>query len=112
MDKRLLIVVALVVVAIAALLVRGVGGADEPPAAAGPMDKAAVQACKDFKAGYPGAKSQGARLRLSDKVMRSTMDTDNDALADRAAELGRSADDGDKVWKQHADAFSAACQGR
>lgn len=111
MNNRILAVVAVIALIAVALLVRssmaGDGDGDAPQKA--PLDAAAVKACDDFASGYPKAKSQAARLRLADVVLQSTMDTENDPIADRASELGRDADD-DKQWRAHASAFTDACK--
>jgi hypothetical protein len=108
-NNRILAVVAVIALIAVALLVRGsmAGDGDAPPKA--PLDAAAVKACDDFASGYPKAKSQAARLRLADVVLQSTMDTENDPIADRASELGRDADD-DKQWRAHASALTDACK--
>jgi hypothetical protein len=109
LDRRTLIVIAVIAVVAAALLFRGSGQGEQAPAA-GPLDAGATQACDDFAAGYPGAKSRTARLGLADKIMQSTGDTENEAIRQRATELGRGANDGDKEWKTRADALTDACE--
>lgn len=107
-NKRTLAIVAVIALVAVALLVRGATAGDDAPAKA-PLDAAAVKACDDFAAGYADAETQAARLRLADVVLQSAMDTENDSIADRAAELGRDADD-DKQWRTHATAFTDACK--
>jgi hypothetical protein len=108
LDKRTLIIVAVVVVVGVALLARSFGGPGDAGNAGQALDAAAVKACDDFAAGRPGAKAAAARLSLADKVTKSTMDTDNDAIADAAVALGQDADDS-RQWQAHADAFTKAC---
>jgi hypothetical protein len=109
LDRRTLIVLGVIAVIAVALMFRSSGQGEQAPEA-GPLDAGATQACDDFAAGYPKAKTQTARLGLSDKIMQSTGDTDNEAIRLRATELGRSANDGDKEWKSHADALTDACE--
>ncbi len=73
------------------------------------LDNAAVKACDDFAAGSAAARSQTARLGLADKVTASATRSDNDAVRDRAMELGRNADETNAVWRTSATAFSQAC---
>lgn len=109
LDKRILIIAGIVILAVVAFLFRGSAGQDEGQPK-GPLDAAAVKACDDFAAGWNDAKSQAARLRLADRVMVSTRDTENDTIADRAAEVGRSADDGGQQWKDTSAALTTACR--
>jgi hypothetical protein len=108
LDKRMLVIVAVVVVVGVALLARGWGKSGDAADARQPLDAAAVQACDDFAAGRSAARSSAARLSLADKVTKSTMDTENDVIADQAVPLGRDADN-DREWRVHADAFTKAC---
>ncbi|MFG1605109.1 hypothetical protein [Actinoplanes sp. NPDC049265] len=108
LDKRTLIIVAVVVVVGVALLARSFGGSGDSGKAAQALDAAAVKACDDFAAGRSAAETAAARLSLADKVTKSTMDTDNDAIADQAVALGQDADDS-RQWRAHADAFTKAC---
>ena len=95
LDKRSLIVVAAVVVVGFALTQ--------------PLDAGAKQACNDFGAGREDAKTPAARLQLADKVVKSTMDTENEAVADAATALGRDTDD-NRQWRVHADGFTKTCR--
>ena len=101
------------VVGIVALLVIGVlvarnGRKDD--SGPGRMDTPAAQACTDFADGYPHAKTKAARLALADKVTHSSSESDNKTIADRAAEMGRSASDSTAQWKRSASALTDACQ--
>jgi len=109
LDKRSLIVVAAVVVVGFALLAQGWGGADGTQEQTQPLDAGAKRACDDFGAGREDAKTPAARLQLADKVVKSTMDTENEAVADAATALGRDTDD-NRQWRVHADAFTKTCR--
>jgi hypothetical protein len=76
----------------------------------GRMDTPAAQACTDFAAGYPHAKTKADRLALADKVTHSAGASANKTIVDRATALGRSASDSTTQWKQTATALTDACQ--
>ena len=107
LDKRQIAVFAVAGLAIVALLAsRGAGGDDGP----GTLDPAADRACSDFAAGYQRARGESARLKLADKVTASSGRTDNDAIADRAAEMGNAANETDAIWRSSSDALLKACR--
>ena len=107
LNKRQLAVFAVAGVAIVALLVgRGASGSDGP----GTLDPAAEQACSDFAAGHQRARSESARLRLADRVTASSSRTENDAIADRAVEVGNAANETNAVWRSSSDALLQACR--
>jgi hypothetical protein len=76
----------------------------------GRMDTPAAQACTDFADGYPHAKTKAARLALADKVTKSSSESDNKTIADRATKMGRSASDSTVQWNKSATDLTGACQ--
>lgn len=107
LNRRQIVIGAVVLlVAVAALF----ASRSEQAAGPGVADSAATRACTDFAAGYGDAKTKTARLGLADKVMESSVQTDNDLIRDRAAEMGRSANDTDREWKTTGDALLNACE--
>lgn len=106
LNKRSLVIAVVAVLALWALLASRSG--DDQQAA--PLDSAADRACTDFAAGYPRARTEAARLTLADKVAASSAKTGNDAIADRAAAMGRSADESDAAWRASGDALLDACR--
>lgn len=107
LSKRQITAVAVAGVAVLALLVsRGRGGDSGPQA----VDAPAHQACADFAAGYPKAKSKTARLSLADKVTANSSKSDNDLIRKRAAAMGASANDSDTEWRAAGDALTSACR--
>ena len=107
-SRRALTVLAVAGLAGVALLVsqaRG-GGTEE----AGTLDNAAVRACDDFAAGAGRARSDTARLALADKVTASAAETGNDAIRNRALELGRRADETNADWRTASTALTQACR--
>ena len=99
--------VAVVAVAVLALMVsRGRGGDSGPEA----IDAHARQACADFAAGYPKARSKTARLALADKVTANSSKSENDEIRKRAAAMGASANDSDAEWRAAGDALTTACR--
>ncbi|WP_306214793.1 hypothetical protein [Actinoplanes sp. RD1] len=109
LSRQQLIVLGIAVLVVVALLFSRANG-DDAAQGPGPLDAAAGQACTDFDAGYPDARTKTARLALADKVMQSTGKSENDQIAERAAELGRSAGDGGTEWKTSAGALTTACR--
>jgi hypothetical protein len=107
LNRRLIAVVAIVLVGLFGLLAHRSTGSGGGTAK---LDGAAEQACSDFAAGYSRARTTAARLRLADKVMASSQHSDNDEVAKRAAEMGRSADDGTAAWRAGAGALTKACR--
>ncbi|GAA2574298.1 hypothetical protein GCM10010435_57070 [Winogradskya consettensis] len=107
LNRRQIIIGAAVLVVLAFALFAGRAGKTDPQG--GVLDDPARTACTNFADGYPDAKTKTARLALADKVMESTGQTDNDLIADRAAELGRAANDANAEWKTRADALRDAC---
>jgi hypothetical protein len=105
-NKRLLTILGVVALVVIALMV---GNAKKSEPRQGPLDSAAIRSCDDFAAGYPRARTKPARLALADRVMTSGH-TGNDVIAERQAELGRSAADGNPKWKTSADALLSACR--
>jgi len=104
-NKRLLTIAGVVALVVVALMV----GNSDREAKPGPLDGAAIRSCDDFAAGYPSASTKPARLALADKVMTSGR-TGNELIAQRQAEMGRSAADGNPRWKASADALLSACR--
>ncbi|MFD0525166.1 hypothetical protein [Paractinoplanes durhamensis] len=74
------------------------------------IDAAAHQACADFAAGYPKAKSKASRLTLADKVTANSSKSDNDEIRRRATAMGAAAGDSDPEWKTAGDALATACK--
>jgi hypothetical protein len=109
LSRRQLIALGVAVLVVVALLFSRANG-DDAGQGPDPLDTAASQACSDFDAGYADARTKTARLALADKVMQSTGESENDQIADRAAELGRSAGDGGAEWKTSAGALTTACR--
>jgi hypothetical protein len=107
LNKRYLVIAVVAVLALWAVLV-GRGGDGDVQAA--PLDAAADRACSDFAAGYPRARTEAGRLSLADKVAASSARTGNDGIADRAAQVGRSADESAAEWRSSADALLEACR--
>jgi predicted transcriptional regulator len=109
LNKRQITIGLVVALALIALLVSRAGrdgGTDTP----GTLDDWARQACDDFAAGYPKARTDTTRLALADKVVASSARTDNDAIGKRAAEMGHAADEGNAAWKRSATALTTACR--
>ncbi|MFI5935874.1 hypothetical protein [Actinoplanes sp. NPDC051494] len=107
LNRRQIVIGAVVLlVAVAALFASRSDQAEGP----GVADDAATRACTDFAGGYGDAKNKTARLSLADRVMESSVETGNDAIRDRAAEMGRSANETDRVWKTSGDALINACE--
>jgi hypothetical protein len=101
-----LIILVVVVVAVVAVLFNrshGAGGSG------GGMDSDATRACSDFNSGYPKAKDKTARLALADKVTRSSAQSSNRTIADKAMDMGRSAGETSAKWKSSATALLDAC---
>ena len=107
LNRRQIVIGAVVLLGVIAVLFASRSEQAEGP---GVADTAATRACTDFAAGYGNAKTQTARLTLADQVMESSVQTDNDSIRDRAAEMGRSANDTDKEWKTTGDALLNACE--
>lgn len=102
----------LVLAAVAVVIAMLVGNMDRPaaePGEAGRLDDPARQACDVFDDGYRRAESRVARLSLADRTVVASRRTGNDAVSDRAGELGRASDD-DKEWKGAGDALLQACR--
>nr|WP_296072681.1 hypothetical protein [uncultured Actinoplanes sp.] len=106
LSKRQMMVPAILAVAAGGLMMsRSV--ADQPR---GGVDGPARTACSDFAAGYAQARTKTARLALADRVTASSGRTANTAIAQRAAEMGRSADDDGEAWRSAARALTTACR--
>ncbi|GIM88225.1 hypothetical protein [Paractinoplanes toevensis] len=108
LSKRQITVVAVAAVAVVAVMMSR-AGSDDDGAPEG-IDAAAHQACTDFAAGYPKAKSKTARLALADKVTANSSKSENDLIRKRAAEMGASANDSNAEWKAAGDALTNACK--
>ena len=102
--------IALGVVALVGFGLFASRSAENEPQEAGRLDAPARQACDDFERGYADAETKAERLRLADDVMTSTRKTDNEAIRDRAADMGLRASDGGSAWRSTADALTAACR--
>lgn len=109
LDKRTLLIIAAVLLVGGMFLVNRQNEAGQPEG--GTLDAPARQACDDFAAGYSGARNQTARLALADKVAQSANRTGNDAIAQRARELGGKADETSDEWEDSADNLTSACEG-
>lgn len=103
-------IIALVVAGLVVFALIAGRGADSGDQGPGTLDNAAVRACDDFAAGQTSARSNSTRLSLADKVTTSAVKTDNDAVRDRAMELGRNADEGNTAWRTASTAFTQACR--
>jgi hypothetical protein len=108
LNKRRAVIAGLVLAVI--LVGLAVGRSAREDQGTGPLDAPATQACGDFADGYPDARTEAARLALADKVSQSAAGSDNEVIADRVLEVGRSANDGDAEWKSAADALTRACR--
>jgi hypothetical protein len=105
-SKRLVTVIAVVVLIIVALCVAHSRGKDAHTG----LDAAGKQACDDFAAGYPKASTKPERLSLADQVTKSSGKTDNKEIQQRAAEMGQAAGEGGSPWKTAAQNLSSACK--
>ncbi|WP_433292894.1 hypothetical protein ACQP2F_29215 [Actinoplanes sp. CA-030573] len=74
------------------------------------LDADGKQACDDFAAGYPKAKTKAERLTLADKVTASSGKTDNKEIQQKAADMGTAASAGGSAWTSSAAALKTACQ--
>ncbi|MEU4240626.1 hypothetical protein [Actinoplanes sp. NPDC026619] len=107
LSKRTITAVVVAGIAVLALVVSRKGGDAGGPEA---IDAPAHQACADFAAGYPKAKSKALRLSLADKVTANSSRSENNVIRKRAAEMGAAAGDGAAKWKTAADALTSACK--
>lgn len=107
LNKRQLVIGAVVVLVVLAGLAIGRSAQDAGP---GRLDDAAAKACTAFADGYADADTKTARLRLADEVDKFSAGSDNEQIADRAAEMGRSANDATAEWKADAAQFTRACR--
>lgn len=73
------------------------------------LDASGKQACDDFAAGYPAAKTKAERLTLADKVTASSGKTDNKEIQQKAADMGNAASEGGTKWTSSAGALKTAC---
>jgi hypothetical protein len=108
LNRRQLVIGAVILLVVVAALFAS--RANKADTTAGVLDDPASRACSDFAAGYPDARTKTARLKLADKVMESTMQTENDLIRDRAAAMGRMANDSNTEWKSSANALTDACK--
>jgi len=105
-SKRLVTIIAVVVVIVLALCVANSRKKDQHPG----LDASGRQACDDFAAGYPKASTKPERLSLADKVTASSGKTDNKEIQQRAADMGNAASAGGAEWKTAAENLTAACK--
>jgi hypothetical protein len=108
LNKRQVVIAGVVLVVV--LVGLAVGRSAREDQGGGPLDAPATQACDDFAAGYPDARTPAARLALADKVSQSAAGSDNEVIADRVLAVGRSANDSDAEWKADAEALTQACR--
>ena len=98
----------------AAALCLAAGGCREnaigSQATAAAVDNEAHRACDTFSAGYPRATTTAKRLALADRVNRWSAGSDNPAIVDRGAAIGRSADRGTRSWRAAAAGFRKVCR--
>ncbi|GID96680.1 hypothetical protein ACFQFC_21110 [Amorphoplanes digitatis] len=106
-NKRQILLVGGVAVLILIGLAVGRAARDEGP---GTLDAPATQACDDFAAGVDDAETKTERLALADKVNKSSAQSDNEAISEKAAAMGRSANGSTKEWQAGADDFAQACR--
>ncbi|BCJ54178.1 hypothetical protein Asp14428_56530 [Actinoplanes sp. NBRC 14428] len=107
LNKRQLVIGVVAILVVLAGLAVGRSAKEPGP---GTLDDPAARACTRFDDGYPGAKTKTSRLRLADEVVQFTADTGNERIADRAAAVGRSANDATADWKAGAAEFTKACR--
>ncbi|MET8153787.1 hypothetical protein ACIBSW_26840 [Actinoplanes sp. NPDC049668] len=107
-NKRQIALVAGVAVLI--LIGLAVGRSARNDDGPGTLDGPATQACDDFAAGVDDAGTKAERLALADKVNASSAQSDNEAISERAAAMGRSANGTTKEWETGADGFAQACR--
>ncbi|MFI7603222.1 hypothetical protein [Actinoplanes sp. NPDC049681] len=107
LNKRQLVIGGVAVVVVLAGLAIGRSAQDAGP---GRLDDGAAKACTAFADGYGDADTKTARLRLADEVNKFSAGSDNERIADRAAAVGRSANDATAEWKANAAEFTRACR--
>jgi hypothetical protein len=107
LNKRQIALVAGVGILVLGGLAVARAGRDEGP---GTLDDAATQACNDFAAGVDDAETKTERLALADKVNKSSAMSDNEAISEKAAAMGRSANGTISEWQAGADALTQACR--
>ncbi|MEU4220759.1 hypothetical protein [Actinoplanes sp. NPDC026623] len=107
LNKTQIALVAGVAILVLGGLAIGRAARDEGP---GTLDDAATQACDDFAAGVDAAETKTERLALADKVNKSSAQSDNEAISEQAAAMGRSANGSTKEWQAGADALTQACR--
>src|SRR4051812_49380522 len=83
---------------------------DDEQSQPGTLDAAAGQACSDFAAGYPDARTRADRLALADRVTASSGKSGVKPISRRAIEMGDSANDTNEAWKASAAALKQACE--
>jgi hypothetical protein len=98
-----------VAVALAFGLMANRSPGDDQSQSSGTLDAPARQACDDFAAGYPDARTKPERLALADRVMMSTRRTGNEAIRDEGTALGIGAGESPTAWRSSAKAFTNAC---
>jgi hypothetical protein len=106
LNKQQLAVAAVAALAVFAMTSTGPAAGEQQ----GTFDDAANRACTDFAAGYPQAGTETARLALADRVTASSAGSSHQPIAERAADLGSSANDGDAAWTASAEALAGACR--
>jgi hypothetical protein len=109
LDKRQIIIPAVAALAVLGLMLSRSAADDEQPQP-GSLDAAGAQACSDFAAGYPDAKSKADRLALADRVTASSGKSGVKPISRRAMEMGDSANDTNAAWKASATALKQACE--
>jgi hypothetical protein len=105
-SRRQLTVIAVIVLVVVAVLVSRSARHSTGPA---PLDGDASRACTDFADGYPAAATKAQRLALADKVTRSSSQSSNGTISQRATAMGRAAGDTDDRWTASANALLSAC---
>jgi len=89
---------------------RSLVAADSPNGSTAGVDANGRQACAEFRAGWRQATDASARLLLADAVGRPARRSDNVAIAEGSATLGRSAKDGGRAWQVAAADLEHACR--
>ena len=84
--------------------------ADSSPGSSAGFDPGGSEACARFQSDWQRAADKPTRLQLADTVQRLAWRSDNAALTQRIAAMGRSADDGDRAWHAAAAVLLQACR--
>ncbi|MEV4636395.1 hypothetical protein AB0J80_03490 [Actinoplanes sp. NPDC049548] len=107
LNKRQLVIGVAVVLVVLAGLAISKSAKDAGP---GRLDDPAAKACTTFADGYADADTKTARLRLADEVNKFSAGSENERIADRAAAVGRSANEATAKWKADAAELARACR--